>query len=80
MTNEMTNITQEDRKEASLWEAFGCHAYNLPEHFARHREAAERAERYRIVAWLLDEKKGNGNWLDGGRYLAECIANGEHLK
>jgi len=51
---------------------------HLQNQFAHMIKAAELDERDRIVNWLLDEKKGNGNWLDGGRYLAECIADGEH--
>lgn len=54
-----------------------CRKAELAEAFAAHREAAEKAERDRVVAWLREPRHGMGYV---GRVLADKIERGEHLK
>ena len=65
----MTEIKDVDREAAQALCASGwTHAIAA---FAAHREAAEKAERDRICAWLIGEAE---------HYMAGCIEQGEHLK
>lgn len=53
--------------------------HHMPQAFASHREAAEKAERDRIVAWLrlLDHGSIQSTIRES---CADAIEGGEHLK
>lgn len=78
----MTEIKDVDRASCGqIFEALDAEAMTtqyVQMCFAAHREAAEKAERDKIVAWIRD---GKGPYVEGyGDNIADAIEDGDYLK